>query len=141
MNVRSTPSAFGKRIAKLTLERCEKVIAQDRNNLVAVSWLSTALAVLGEGDRAREWMKRALLIDPNSVNTRYNFACTLGRDLKDVVGAIELLGPAFECMAIGLLNHAKIDPDLDVLRDDPRFKAMIAAAEKRLAATSGSPDA
>jgi hypothetical protein len=32
------------------------------------------------------------------------------------------------------LNHAKADPDLDLLRDDPRFKAMVAAAEARLAA-------
>ena len=37
---------------------------------------------------------------------------------------------------IGLLNHAKADPDLDPLRDDPRFKAMIAAAEARLAAAA-----
>jgi len=34
----------------------------------------------------------------------------------------------------GNLNHAKVDPDLDTLRDHPRFKAMIEAAEARLAA-------
>jgi hypothetical protein len=39
-------------------------------------------------------------------------------------------------MSIGLLNHAKADPDLDPLRRDPRFKAMIAAAEARLGAVS-----
>jgi hypothetical protein len=32
------------------------------------------------------------------------------------------------------LNHIKIDPDLDALRDTPRFAVMIAAAEARLAA-------
>jgi hypothetical protein len=32
------------------------------------------------------------------------------------------------------LNHAKVDPDLDSLRDHPRFKAMMDAAEARLAA-------
>ena len=32
-----------------------------------------------------------------------------------------------------MLQHVKIDPDLDPLRDDPRFQAMIAAAEARLA--------
>ena len=37
-------------------------------------------------------------------------------------------------MAIAWLNHAKADPDLGPLRDDPRFKAMVGAAEARLAA-------
>ena len=54
----------------------------------------------------------------------------------DVDAALELLGPVFEKMAAGFLNHAKADPDLDPLRDDPRFKAMVAAAETRLAATA-----
>jgi hypothetical protein len=31
-----------------------------------------------------------------------------------------------------LLRHAIADPDLDRLRDDPRFNAMVAAATARL---------
>jgi adenylate cyclase len=49
---------------------------------------------------------------------------------------LEVLGPAFEKMGTGLINHAKIDPDLDPLREHPRFKAMLAAAEKRVGLTS-----
>jgi hypothetical protein len=32
------------------------------------------------------------------------------------------------------LNHIKVDPDFIRLRDNPRFKAMIAAAAARVAA-------
>jgi hypothetical protein len=32
------------------------------------------------------------------------------------------------------LAWAKVDPDMEAVRDDPRFQAMIAAAEARLAA-------
>jgi hypothetical protein len=45
-----------------------------------------------------------------------------------------MLKPVFETMAINLLNSARGDPDLDALRGDPRFLAMLAAAEARLAA-------
>jgi len=67
---------------------------------------------------------------------RYNFACALANHLKDRDAALEMLGPAFEKIGAGLINHSKIDPDLDPLRDDPRFKAMLAAAETRLGLSS-----
>ena len=94
---------------------------------------ANALAALGEAERAKDWIKRALLIDPDNMNARYNFACVLATYLKDPDAALELLSPVFETLAIGFLNHANADPDLDLLRDDPRFKAMVAKAKARLA--------
>jgi adenylate cyclase len=44
-------------------------------------------------------------------------------------------------LAIGFLNHAKADPDLDPLRGDPRFEAMVAAAETRLATANDAGSA
>ncbi len=121
------------RAAQITLERTEKVLTLDRNNGTAIGHGSNALAVLGQAERAKEWMNRALLVDPDNYNMRYNFACSLAAYLKDSIAALDMLEPVFAHMSTGLLMHAKVDPDFDHIRDDPRFKAMIAAAEARLA--------
>ncbi len=121
------------RAAQITLERTEKVLTLDRNNGTAIGHGSNALAVLGQAERAKEWMNRALLVDPDNYNMRYNFACSLAAYLKDSKAALDMLDPVFAHMSTGLLMHAKVDPDFDHIRDDPRFKAMIAAAEARLA--------
>ena len=120
-----------RRAAEITLARAERVLAHDPNNGSAMGHGSDALAVLGKGERAKEWMGRALLIDPENLSMRYNFVCALANHLKDTEAALEMLGPAFEKMGTGLINHAKIDPDLDPLREHPRFKAMLATAERR----------
>ncbi len=125
-------SEAARRSAKITLARAEKVLAHDPNNGSAMGHGSWALAALGEGERAKEWMKRAVLIDPENLTMRYNSACALANNLNDKEAALEVLGPAFEKMGTGLLNHSKIDPDLACIRDDPRFKAMSEAAERRL---------
>jgi adenylate cyclase len=125
-----------RRAAEITLARTEKVLARDSNNGSAMGHGSDALAVLGQGERAKEWMGRALLIDPENLAMRYNFVCALANHLNEKEAALEMLGPAFEKIGTGLINHARIDPDLDIIRDDPRFKAMLAAAEARCGLSS-----
>ena len=68
-------SQAAQRAAKITLARAEKVLAQDQNNGAVTGWGVGALAILGETERAKEWINRALLIDPDNVHMRYNFAC------------------------------------------------------------------
>jgi adenylate cyclase len=123
-----------RRAARTTIERAEKSVAQDQSNGSAMAWGVSALAVLGEAERARDWSRRALLVDPDNTLMRYNLACALSVHLGDVEGALELLGPFFAQTSRTFLNHAKVDPDIDPVRGDPRFQAMLAAAEVRLAA-------
>jgi adenylate cyclase len=120
--------------AQVTLARTEKILANDRNNGDALGHGSDALAVLGQSERAKAWMNRALLIDPDNMNMRYNFACCLAVHLKDTDAAIEMLAPVIARSSRSNINYAKIDPDFDTIRDDPRFVAMIADAEAALAA-------
>ncbi len=122
-----------RRAARRSLERCERIVAVEPDNGSAMGFAVGALATLGEAERAKEWAERALLLDPENVNLRYNFACTLITELHDVDAALDLLAPAFERMRIEVVNWVKTDPDLDPVRDHPRFKAMLAAAEARLA--------
>jgi adenylate cyclase len=127
-------SQAARRTAHIALSRAEKALTQDPNNGTVTAYSAYALATLGEAERAKERMNRALLIDPDNWNMRYNFACALLIHLKETDAALDLLGPVLEKVAIGFLNHAKADPDFIPLRDNPRFKAMISAAEARLAA-------
>lgn len=121
-----------RRAAEVTLARVEKVLAQDRNNGNAVGHGSDALAVLGQAERSKEWMERSLLIDPDNLNMRYNFACALALHLNDKDAAIEMLRPVVARSAAGQIQYTKVDTDLASLHDDPRFQAMIAEAEARI---------
>jgi adenylate cyclase len=124
-----------RRSAQLALKRAESVLAHDPNNSLVTGYSAYALAALGEGERAKARMNRALLIDPDNFNMRYNFACAISVYLRDKEAALEMLGPLFETITDGHLPYAKADPDLEFLRDDPRYQAMVSAAELRLAAT------
>jgi adenylate cyclase len=119
--------------AKLTVTRVEAVIAKDPPNCSAIAMGATALGLLGEEDRARDWIRRALLLDPDNLLGRYNIACVLASDLDDREGALKALQPYFEnTSSTTEIRHLEVDPDLDPIRDDPSFKAMLGAAKERL---------
>ncbi|HET7611822.1 MAG TPA: TIR domain-containing protein [Rhodanobacteraceae bacterium] len=122
-----------RRAAELTLARAEAILARDQNNTCVTAYSVDALAALGEVDRAKARMERALLIDPDDANMRYNFACMLAVRLKDKDGALGILAPLFESISENFLGYAKADPDLESLHNDRRWQAMTAAAAARFA--------
>ncbi len=121
------------RAAQLALKRADVMLASDPNNIAITVYSVYALAALGERERAKARMDRALLIDPENFNLSYNFACALCVHLQDAEAALEMLRPVFGKITDTFLPYAKADPDLDLLRDDPRYQAMLGAAEARLA--------
>jgi adenylate cyclase len=119
--------------ADFALKRAESILARDQNNSSAVVYSAYALAALGEGERAKTRMNRALVVDPENWDMRYNFACALNGHLHDGQAALDMLGPLFATITGPLLRYLKADPDLESLHDDPRYQSMVADAEARIA--------
>jgi adenylate cyclase len=121
------------RAAQVAVERTEKAIAKDPSNSAVLAGGVIALAAVGEHQRAKDWIDRALLLDPDNNIMRYNLACALTTDLNDPDRAIQVLEPYFRTtLGVTHIRHAEVDPDLDSLRGDARFKQMLGDARERL---------
>jgi len=119
--------------AQTVRERIQRAVSMDPTNGTALASGAYALAMLGEMDRSREWMRRALLLDPDNLAMKYNAACTFLRQLGDPEEALKTLNNFFETVTSATwVWHAEADPDLETIRDDPRFKEMATAAKRRL---------
>ena len=119
--------------ARRTLERVEAALTKDPTNGAALSAGASSLIALGDVERGKDWVERALLLDPDNLLVRYNAACALTFREADLDGALDLLEPYFAGLdSPGNVHHAEIDPDMNALRAKPRFKSMIAAARERL---------
>jgi len=113
------------------VSEAEKALQQDPSNGAALGILAGGYAILGEKDRAREWIDRAMLIDPDNLNMRYNFACVLASYVGDTEESLRLLDGTLGLSGPTMLKIAESDPDFDCLRDDPRFRKIIARERKR----------
>jgi adenylate cyclase len=127
--------------AKMLVERAETALSNDPTNGQALGMIASGLAILGEHDRAKEWIERALVIDPDNLNMRYNFACVLANELLDADAAFELLETVYSKCGSFMHTIAESDPDMDVLRDDPRFDRMLDDARQRLATEAAATPA
>ena len=83
-----------------------------------------ALIELGETERAREWIARALAIDPDSPLTQYNVACGLTK-LGDLDAALDLLERSAPRLGPELTAWIKYDSDFEALRSHPRYQKIL----------------
>lgn len=123
------------RTSRKTLARAEKALAQDPSNGAALGLGAGALAFIGESERAKEWIRRAMLIAPENLTMRYNLVCALTVELGEIEEALDMLEDFIDKMNPMLVTHVQVDPDLDRLRDSPRFQEMVERAKKRVAAS------
>jgi adenylate cyclase len=103
---------------------------------MAMGLMAWALAILGQRERARELMARGALIDPDNTEMTINFARALAA-CDDLEGACDILEPVLAGADRAFLDNILISPDVKPFLDHPRFHAMVAAVEERLARPPG----
>jgi len=118
--------------AETAIGEAEEVLAHDPSNGSVMSFVAGSYAALGQVERSREWMERALLVDPENLSMRYNFACALAAFIGDKDLSLRHLERSLATSGAFHLNLVESDPDLDSLRNEPRYQAMIARAKRRL---------
>jgi adenylate cyclase len=117
--------------AKMMVSEAQLAVQQDPSNGAALGILAGGYALLGEREKTREWIDRALLVDPDNLNMRYNFACVLSI-MADKEAALKMLRGVLATAGAYQVRIAESDTDFDSIRDDPRFQDVIAQARKRL---------
>lgn len=120
-----------RKCATRLLEPVESALARDPGNGAALAYGALSFAAAGDRQRAREWIDRALLLDPDNVYMRYNLAWSVLAFFADKEEAIGLLEPSMRAAGKNLVSLAEADPNLNPLREDPRFERLMASAKAR----------
>ena len=89
----------------------------------AATMCAVACCRLGQPGRGLEWAERALHIDPDDAGVRYNVACLYALEGSSE-RAIDCLEEAFR-RGFGNKEWIARDPDLESLRDDPRYQKLL----------------
>jgi TolB-like protein/Flp pilus assembly protein TadD/tRNA A-37 threonylcarbamoyl transferase component Bud32 len=105
------------------LRVAEKHLELNPDDARALYLGGNALVQLGERDRGREWINRARAIDPEDPGVLYNVACSFAQ-LGQTDDAINCLEQAIQ-NGFGHREWLENDSDLDSLRADPRFQALL----------------
>jgi adenylate cyclase len=114
----------GKDATRKGICRAERALALNPVDGRALSLGSGSLIDDGQVARAIEWSQRSLELYPDDVCVLINAAC-LHAKLRHKEQALEILERAF-ARGCGKRDWVEHDPDYDLLRDDPRFKKMLA---------------
>ncbi len=115
------------RYARLALKRAEEELRLHPENANVACLGATALAFLGDKERAKAWLSRALAIDPDDHSTQYNAACTYSL-LGEADHAIDLLETWLLQVGSEMKLWFKNDSDLDPIRSHPRYHGLLERA-------------
>jgi adenylate cyclase len=123
--------AGARRAGSRAFARIEKLCAIEPEHGSAMGHGAGILALMGERERAREYIARAVLLDPENFNLQQNLICALVLN-GDIEQALDQLARVLKSPTRSLLHCIANDNDLDPLRGMPRYQALMAEAESRL---------
>ena len=112
------------RYARIGIKRAEEAMRLHPENSRPAQLGAPTLARLGETDRAKEWLERALFLDPDEPIATYNAACTYAQ-LGEIDRAFATLDKWSQNRGMEMELWLDTDADLDPLRNDPRFTTLV----------------
>ncbi|MEO5808756.1 MAG: tetratricopeptide repeat protein [Sphingomicrobium sp.] len=115
--------------ARLGLKRAEEALRQHPESSRPAQLGAAVLATLGDTARAKEWMNRALEVDPDDRLALYNAACTWSQ-IGEPDRAMDYLERWAKVAAPETREWIKHDPDIHPLRSEARYKKLIAVIDR-----------
>jgi serine/threonine protein kinase/Flp pilus assembly protein TadD len=89
---------------------------------------ASALCHQGKTEKAIKWAEKATIIDPDNPSVLYNVACVYAQ-LGEIDRGIDCLEQSITT-GMGQKEWIENDPDLDPLRESPRFAALVESLDK-----------
>lgn len=106
------------------LDVANRVLRNNPDDVRALYLSANTLVKLGDGQKGRERLEQAVALKPHEFGVLYNAACGFAR-AGDSERALELLDRAVDT-GRGFRAWIEHDPDLDSLRNLPRFQQILA---------------
>ncbi|MFQ5511177.1 MAG: protein kinase [Candidatus Krumholzibacteriia bacterium] len=105
------------------MENAERHLELNPDDSRATYLGATALIELGEREKGLEWATRAVTMDPENPLLLYNISCVFSL-AGELEGAIRYFDWAIDA-GYAQKEWAQGDPDLEPIRSDPRFAAIL----------------
>ena len=122
----------GKPYGRMGLKRAEEALRRFPESSRPAQLGASTLVVLGEPEQAKEWMERALAVDPDDTHIQYNAAC-MWSQLGDYDKALDLLQKWASHVGPENKDWMQQDADLDPLRDHPRYQKLLDLIDSSIA--------
>jgi len=111
------------------IEFCHSILKRDPKDLTTMEMLAGLCTRSGRIDEGLEWDRKIVSLDPENAVGHYNLACSLALKAFDEE-AVDHLRTAME-KGYRDFEWMEEDPDLENLRENPSFHALLAEFKNR----------